>query len=57
MQAQLISRENRTPKILAQLIRVWESSVNETHHFYQLKKHSRLNQTRWLPLNLFPHWL
>ncbi|GAD15471.1 GNAT family N-acetyltransferase [Lentilactobacillus otakiensis] len=33
MQAQLISRENRTPKILAQLIRVWESSVNETHHF------------------------
>ncbi|GAA3197425.1 GNAT family N-acetyltransferase [Lentilactobacillus kefiri] len=33
MQVKILSKENRTPRMLAQLVKVWESSVKETHHF------------------------
>lgn len=33
MQVKIFSKEGRTPRMLAQLVRVWECSVKETHHF------------------------
>lgn len=54
MQTQLISKENRTPKILAKLIRVWESSVKETHHFLSAEEVQQIKPDAMAALKFVP---
>lgn len=54
MQAQLLTKENRTQKILAQLLRVWECSVKETHHFLSDKEIQQIKPDAMDALKLVP---
>ncbi|KRK90114.1 GNAT family N-acetyltransferase [Lentilactobacillus sunkii] len=54
MQAQLLTKEKRTTKMLAQLIWVWESSVKKTHHFLSDEEIQQIKPDAMAALKLVP---